>query len=121
MEIVKDLQSTHEEADTRLLFHAQHASRGNCKSVVIVSEDTDVLILCLAFQARISCSLYQKCGTQTRVRYIDISKVKQAVGEDVSKTLPGVHSFTGCDSQLAPLLIVVKSVHCKWLDVRELS
>ena len=94
---VHELKSSQEEADTRLLLHAAHAGRDGYEAAVIVSEDTDVFVLCLAFQTRITCPLYQKCGTQTRTKYVDIAKVVQAHGEEFCKALPGVHAFTGCD------------------------
>ena len=95
---VDELQCTHEEADTRILFHASHASQHGYHSVIIVSEDTDVFILCLAFCTRLSCQMYQKSGTQARVKYIDITKISAAIGPDLCKPLIGLHSFTGCDS-----------------------
>ena len=45
-----ELQSTQEEADTRLPLHARHAARTGSKAVIVTSEDTDVMLLCLAFQ-----------------------------------------------------------------------
>ena len=39
---LSDLQANHEEADTRLLFHAKHASQPDSRNI-IHSPDTDVL------------------------------------------------------------------------------
>ena len=48
---VAEFNSMQEEADTRILLHtSQAASAGYC-SVAIVSEDTDVLVLCIAFSS----------------------------------------------------------------------
>lgn len=91
-----DLKSSQEEADTRLELHAHHAAREEYKSVVIVSEETDVFVICLAFQTDINSRLYQKCGTQTR--YVDITIVVQALEGQFCEALPGLHAFTGCDS-----------------------
>ena len=38
---ISELESTQEEADTRMLLHSLHAARSRFASVVIVSEDTD--------------------------------------------------------------------------------
>lgn len=92
-----ELRSTQEEADTRVILHAKHAA-AYMSSVIIVADDTDIILLCLAFQHEIDCELFVKCGTATRTRYIDIKKVSQALGEDVSRALPGLHAFTGCDT-----------------------
>ncbi len=63
-EEVPALPSQHEEADGRLLLHAAHASREGFEAVVICADDTDVVIICLAFRDNINASLFQKCGTQ---------------------------------------------------------
>ena len=47
------LKSTHEEADGRLFLHAAHAAAYGYPSVLISSDDTDVFIMCLAFQDNI--------------------------------------------------------------------
>ena len=62
--IVEELNFTQEEAATRLIQHAAH--RLGYKAVVVVSEDTDVFLLCLAFKCFIPVSMYVKCETQTR-------------------------------------------------------
>ena len=64
----------------------------------ICSEDTDVFILSLAFHAEVGAALFQKCGTKTRRRVVDISKVAATVGEGVCKALIGMHAYTGCDT-----------------------
>ncbi len=50
---------TEEEADTRMLLHARHATKDGFKSIVINTEDTDVLILCISYSKKLACSLYQ--------------------------------------------------------------
>ena len=45
---ISELESTQEEADPRMLLHSLHAARLRFASVVIISEDTHVLILLLA-------------------------------------------------------------------------
>ena len=80
---VAGLQSNQEEADTRMFLHAAHAAAEGYSAVVIIADDTNVLVLNLAFSADISCPLFQKCGTKNRVRYIDITKLHQALGDGV--------------------------------------
>ncbi len=74
-EEVDDLESTQEEADTRILLHAAHAARSTCDAVIISADDTDILVLAIACENAISCPLYQKIGTHARQKFIDISKV----------------------------------------------
>ena len=56
-------------------------------SVIIVAED--VIVLCMAFQQHITdtCCIFVKCGSRTRIRYIDIRKVATTVGKDECKEL----------------------------------
>ena len=92
------LQSNQEEADTRIILHAAHAAEEGYSAVVITAGDTDVLVLCLAFSADISCPLFQKCGTKNKVRYLDNTKLRQALGYRVCTALIGMHAYTGCDT-----------------------
>ena len=95
---VAELQSNQEEADTRILLHAAHAAEEGYIAVVVTADDTDVMVICLAFSPDISCPLFQKCGTKNRVRYIDINKLRHGLGDGVCNSLNGMHAYTGCDT-----------------------
>ena len=95
--LVNDLKSSQEEADTRILLHA---SNQGYTSVIVVSEDTDVFVLLIAFAKEIPASLYQKRGTSTRVRYMDIRKLMAVWGDKLSQALNAFHAFTGSLKQL---------------------
>ena len=58
VERLTDLDSSQEEPDSRLPLHAAHAARSKFVAVIIVSEDTDVLVLCLAFKSFIPSSIF---------------------------------------------------------------
>ena len=79
-------------------MHAKHASDHGYTYVVVVSEDTDVYVLCIVFEKDIKGSFYQKRGTKTRTRYLDIKQVRTVLGDRLSQALLGCHAFTGCDS-----------------------
>ena len=98
VEHLTDLDSSQEEADTRLLLHAAHAARSKFIAVITVSEDTDVLVLCLAFKSFIPSSMFIKCSSQTRVKYLDVSRIVERIGASTCKSLLGFHAFTGCDT-----------------------
>ena len=95
---ISELESTQEEADTQMLLHSLNAVRSRFASVVIVSEDTDVLILLLAFKSFIPSSVFIKCGSQTRVKYIEVSRIVESVWAIVCRSLPGFRTFSGCDT-----------------------
>ena len=86
---ISELESTQEEADTRMLLHSLHAAVLRFASLVIVSEDTDVLVLLLAFKSFIPSLVFIKCGSQTRVKYIEVSRTVESVGATVCRSLPG--------------------------------
>lgn len=95
---VAELQSFQEEADGRLLLHASHAAQDGFEAVMISSNDTDVMVLNLAFCGVIKTPMYQKFGSGTRTQLVDITKAAEALGPTICSALPGMHSFTGCDS-----------------------
>ena len=72
--------------------------RSTFVAVIIVSEDTDVLVLRLAFKSFIPSSMFIKCSSQTRVKYLDVSRIVERIGASTCKSLPGFHAFTGCDT-----------------------
>ncbi len=77
------LQSNQEEADTRIKLHAAHATAECYRAVVVTYDDIDVMVICLAFSAGISCPLFQICRTKSRVRYIAINKLRHCLGYGV--------------------------------------
>lgn len=98
---VDNLCTKQEEADTRMLLHASHAASDGHTCIIIKSPDTDVAVLACYFSHQIDARLLFCTGTKQRQRYIDITDVGQLLGADVCNALPGMHSFTGCDSTSA--------------------
>ena len=94
---VKSLYSTQVEADTCLLLHAKHAEEQST-AIIIASQDTDVFIMSLSFACEFACQVYIKSSTQTREKFVDLQKLAAAVGHNTCCALPGLHSFTGCDT-----------------------
>ncbi len=71
---VSSLQSNHEEADTRLLLHAKHAT-ATYDRVIIKSPDTDVFILSIAMQHTIHKEVFFMTGTGNRCRCIPVTTI----------------------------------------------
>jgi len=95
--IISELSSSQEEADTRIVLHCLYQSR-QCSSIVVQSPDTDVLVLLLAFSAKIPVNVLLQTGTGANKRLICIATLRQSIGTDVAEALPGLHAFTGCDT-----------------------
>ena len=97
-EEVDDLESNHEEADTRLLLHAKHASVQGSSSVVIRSPDTDIFIMSIVEVDEINTPLYFATGTGNKSRLLHINAITEKLGEPVGRAILGLHAFTGSDS-----------------------
>lgn len=91
---IRELESNHEEADTRLLLHSKHASFSHDR-IMVKCSDTDVLVLCIANQTNIGKPLYMITGTANKRCIIDVSAISYALGEDLCHCLPGFHAFSG--------------------------
>ena len=96
---VEELECDHEEADTRMLLHVQHAA-STYGSIVIYSPDTDVLVLAVSFALSISAELFMSMGTANVVKNVSASAIalndKMTAG--ACSALIGLHCFTGCGS-----------------------
>ena len=104
---ITDLTCNQEEADTRMFFHANHVDKDNFRSIVIVTPDTDVSLLALTYQNRLSADIHINTGVGNKNRILSVKKmIKNIVlrcSVDVSvqtlcDAVLGLHAFTGCDS-----------------------
>ena len=73
-------------------MHALHAAHAGYNAVVITTDDTDVLILCLGFNNDIPSPIHEKRGTQSRTQFFVVGKVARALGHDICDALVGVHA-----------------------------
>ena len=96
---INSMRSSHEEADSRMLFHAK--SILGPKNVVIRTADADVAFICLANLEKLhpTIELWVEVGrfTQNTLRYIHINTMHQQLGSQLCKALPGYHGFSCCD------------------------
>ena len=93
-DIVEDLEgSNHEEADTKMILHALRENT----NVVVVARDTDVLVLMVYAYALkdIKEDWYMKIGAK---KFVNVRKIVQYLGKEVSLKLPHIHAITGCDT-----------------------
>ena len=94
---IEALKSNQEEADTRLFLHPKHAAE-TYPSIICVSGDTDVLIICLGLMAYITSKIFIRRGTRSCNRFVDVKKLASAVGHEVCTALIGLHPWSGCDT-----------------------
>lgn len=99
-----NLTSNHVEADTRMFLHVQDClvSDLNIDHVIIHSPDTDVFVLGIRFWVefeKLGCQgLWIRVGTGDKKRGLGCHVAASNLGKDLSKVLPALHAFTGCDT-----------------------
>ena len=95
---IEYLASTHEEADTRLVLHTNHAADNGYETVVLKTPDTDVLVIACSVSHHIPCMLLLEIGAGNNCRMVDVTAVGCKLDVPVCNALPGLHAFAGCDS-----------------------
>lgn len=93
---------TIEEADQRIIRHVINCVKNNFTCIVVCTGDTDVLILLISIvpllQELSSCKLFCKFGLGENLKWFDLNNICEILGNDVCKSLPFFHAFTGCDT-----------------------
>ena len=97
VEDVHDLYGAHDEADTRVAFHAVHVEQLNPGNIVIRCNDTDILIIMLSNIQKFSQShVWLDMGLDYNSRiFIDVKGTADKL--NFIQALPGIYAFTGCD------------------------
>ena len=88
----------HEEADSRMLLHANHAALiGRHLRIVIKTVDTDVVVLAVSLAATLGpeYDLWLAFGTGKHFRYLAAHKIAAELG---AQALPMFHALTSCDT-----------------------
>ena len=83
---VSELNCTHEEADTRLLFHAKHLHDNKLKKVLIQATDTDVVVIAIAVSSMLKdWELWVAFGHRNKLSYIPCHLLRCNLGNDASR------------------------------------
>ena len=91
------LESTQEEADTKLLLHAVDATSSGATCTEIVSPDTDVFVLALRRYPQLCQDTAFVTGKGERSRKIKLGPIVNALGPARTAALPGFHAWSGPD------------------------
>jgi hypothetical protein len=98
---VPELNSSHEEADTRINLHSLTIASTSPQHIVIIvrSPDTDVFILVFKFALDhdIDQRVLFDTGNGNKWRLIDMKGVNGDIGDDMCSAMPALHAFSGCD------------------------
>lgn len=96
-EDVAHLQSTQEEADTKIVLHALDAASNGATQLLIYSPDTDVLVLCLRRYPELCVKTSFVTGTGQNRREIELGAISSALGSSKLAALPAFHALSGAD------------------------
>ena len=90
----------HEEADTRMILHVNHATHHGHHKIMIRTVDTDVVVLAVSVVKDLGqeTELWLAFGTGKNFRYIAAHEIAVGLGPQKAKALPMFHSLTGCDT-----------------------
>ena len=96
------LQCKHEEADTRVIFHANNVLRENPETQVVVrANDTDILVLLMYHMSHFTRKpkIWMDAGTSSSKtqHFIDIASIIGVMEPHMIEVLPATHAFTGTD------------------------
>lgn len=94
---MSDLWTDHEEADTRWILHASHASEVY-KNIIVKCSNTDVLLIALTLGYNIISELVILKGNVQNLTAISSSDVNKTISKSVCEAMVGFHVFSGCDS-----------------------
>ena len=99
--VMDELQYDIEEADIRIIPHILYATEKGSEPVIVLSNDTDILVLNLYYTEKFKRKglkeIMQRCGIGNTTRYIPVHILADKLGRDMCKVLPALHILTGCD------------------------
>ena len=96
----EDLQMWLEEADVRVIAHIHEAVSNSVEPVVVLSNDTDVVVLLLCYIFDFSMRLKEcwiRVGTSEKTRFIPIHTLERKLGHRTCSAVMKAHILTGCD------------------------
>lgn len=100
---VADLESTHQEADTRVILHSVYSVQNEgVERVIIHANDTDVIITCVYYAATLLRDLPELWVRTARDSYLPIHEIAAVLDPAKSRALPFIHSLSGRDTTSYP-------------------
>ncbi len=92
----------HEEADTRIVVHLQHALL-TCNKVIVRTVDTDVLVILVGkfhdfHDVNPESDVWVAFGMGRNFRFLSVNAISASLGVPRSRSLPVFHALTGCDT-----------------------
>ena len=106
---------SHEEADTRLLFHGY-------RKLMVYATDTDVVVIAIAVASVLeNCEIWVAFGHGSKVRYIPCHQIAVNLGSDTSMGLLFLHAISGCDTVSSFYGIGMRTAWNAWCSMPHLK
>ncbi|KAK1900297.1 Mitochondrial import inner membrane translocase subunit TIM21 [Dissostichus eleginoides] len=107
---VPALESTQQEADTRIFLHTLYSVQNEeVDRVVIHANDTDIITTCLYYGATHLSDLTELWVRTGQNAYLPIHKMVVALGPSQCCAMPFIHSLSGRDTTSYPYFTVKKA------------
>ena len=112
----------HEEFDTRVMLHAANAVSHGYKRILIIANDTDIIVLGISFFSDIGADkLWVSFGIGNKLRNISINDICSTMSSAKAKALPAFHALTVSDNTSFFSGTGNKSAYAKWSTRPELT
>ena len=112
----------HEEFDTRVMLHAANAVSQGYNRILIIANDTDIIVLGISFFTEIGAEkLWVSFGMGKKKRYISIHDICSTMSPAKANALPAFHALTGCDNTSFFSGTGKKSAYAKWCTRPDLT
>ena len=114
---------SHEEADSRMMLHVQHAAQHVHHQILVRTVDTDVVVLAVMVAETLSAEveIWLAFGTGKNFRYLAAHKIAASLGSEKSLALPMFHALTGCDTVSAFVGHGKKTAWAVWSSFPDLT
>ena len=98
VETLPELDNNIEETDMRLIPHVIYAVLAGIEMIVVLSGDTDVLVIALYFWNLLNShglrQFWMRAGVNDSTRYIPLHSLAKNIGS-LCHVLPAIHALTG--------------------------
>ena len=96
---IVELESTHEEADTRVILHSIYSvQHDHVERLIIHANDTDVIVLVIYYASNLLKDVPEIWIRTARDSYLPIHRIVAALGQSRCQSLPFIHSLSGRDT-----------------------
>ncbi|KAM3602468.1 uncharacterized protein V6R79_004691 [Siganus canaliculatus] len=91
------LRSNQEKTDMRIVLYLHQAVKWGYKSSVVMTPDTEILMILLLDASTINLTIFLDLGTGMHCKLINVSELAESLGTEYCSTLLGYYVFSGED------------------------